>query len=372
MLMLMTTGCEPDSASPADNTINPQTYAEQQLQALKDFHALVVNRNGGGVDFRSSTTYTVTEAKQNIEALANVSFSRGMTDAAAVSTQRDSFLVPITNGEIDGDDVVDGYFAAHARLLVHYESIADPNKQVLATVLQVGAVAAGDLKFYIRTEIGEGSASVVTDDCENEFTKGYWAGPPLTFETGVCSSPFGSVGPSTGNADLRLDRAVDQEIRNRNTHITGLSTFAGWIGIEEIGRLPVAGLPNEPSFIDPLQYPNDDDEIPGDMVRDNLVYEAEVNGNQGVYCFEPSDMNFYLCNYIDLSYSVTPVSGKTLMSIDIRLSNGGCECNFFFHHIKRTWGIPVYVSDGPGYNNNCCRPDDGAYIPDLGDVTLAP
>lgn len=253
MLMLMTTGCEPDAALPADENANPQTHAEQQLQALKDFHALVVNRDGGGVDFRSSTTYTATEAKQNIEALANVSFSRGMTDAAVVSTQRDSFLVPITNGEIDGDDVVDGYFAAHARLLAHYESITDPNKQVLATVLQVGAVEAGDLKFYIRTEIGEGSSASVTGDCASTFSATY------ALEDAVNNFPVCT--DESSRATFKLDQELKAVIRQGAEYITESPRFIGWIGTEVVA-LYDPGNPNNPfGFLDFIQYPNPDDDI---------------------------------------------------------------------------------------------------------------
>lgn len=232
--------------------------AQSMLDQLKAFAAEVGNAAAGSGNKPTVTNYTVKQAKQNIEALTNVSFSKGMNNLGSVSVQRDSFDVPLVNGKVESPDAVDGYLDAHQKLLAHYNAITSTDKQVITVLVKAGPVSSSSVRFYVSTEIGV-SGSTALPDCESGiFDKGYFIGPPVDGDEGIC---FNGAGSTNTNATKELDNALRMSVIDQNASILNDPTFYGWLELSESGE-HVSG-----DYLDYIDYPNGDDLVQGDGQR---------------------------------------------------------------------------------------------------------
>jgi hypothetical protein len=334
---------------------------------------------------KSADGYTIPDLKQNIEALANLSFSRTLSNIQDVTVRRDSFEVTTIMDEVSLEDARSAYMDTYEALLTHFRMVKREDKQVLLVKLSLGDASPSSQKFYVTTQIGQTTRAKSMIDCSNYFNTGYMVGWPVTV-SGTCNdsgSPNGNLSGSV-DADTELDRALATIISSDiNLDVPGNAPcFVGWLEVSS-GQDPSWETPLD---WDPIyfNYPNPDDDVLNDSYRDYLVYTSlPGQENDWDQCLETNDMNWYLCNYVDIVRSVPVPSSMALVSAGV---NYTCAtlCYPEQHFVTPYFGTPLFTSNCGGNNPpgdqpaddempyDHFDPDDGAYAPELPDYGGGP
>jgi hypothetical protein len=339
---------------------------------------------------KTAEYYTLPELKQNIEALANLSFSRGLPSIQDVSTRLDSFEVVTSMDGVSRDDARAAYMATYQSLLEHYRAVKQADKQVLLIQLRLSEAAAASQKVYVTTQIGQTTRAKSMIACSNYFENGYMVGWPVSGEYGTCDGTGYANGDIFGvvDADTKLNNALATIVSSEiDPSITSSSNcFAGWLEVSG-GQNPEWYMPNswDPFYV---SYPNPNDAIPNDGHRDYLVYTS-LPHQEDIWdsCIEEEDMNWYLCNYVDIVHSVPPPTDMVLVwggvYYDEVNDEEGCLCYPEQHFVAPLFGTPLYASDcsytppgdQPAAEDEASAefdPEDGAYAPSLPDYGEGP
>ncbi len=347
LILLLGFSCENEkliAPSPVDSvsTTIPQT-PQGKLERLSYLNEVIkshLSRNLANA--RSSESISLEESKWGIEALVNIHHTRRSSSMEKISTQSSTFTVSHQNGELSLVDFSEGYLSAYNALVEHYNTVSLEDKRISGLILETEEVSNNQVIFKATSQIGtESNLSIVA--CDNPIENDYFIG--FYTQNGSCDGS--NTGMDTNGTEViqsYLSQAINEDL-DLSSPYPNARIFAGFI--ETIN--PMESYPDEYLFA--MDYPNPDDNLPGDGIRDYLMYTGGSSVSSSNGCVSGIDLNWYLCNYYNISWQYLAPQDKILAYSFLAWNFLSCGC-YYEHYLGLYFGTPIYVSDGPASNPN--------------------
>lgn len=272
------------------------------------------------------------------------------------------------NGSISTAQFVDGYVAAHAKIVEHFVGVNFAEKQMVSTDVSIASVTDAAVEFKITTNVGESlPAAHPSRDCQDYFAPGedYYSGA-VSGQNGPCD---GSDLNSAENGTTKLEAAANELFLNAAEASAPADDFS----VEFAGFVMINGqidLQDELFVGFDYPYPNSN-ESDMDGYRDFFLWSNTFDPDFED-CIDNEDMNFHLCNMFSLAtYSPSRPFGQLPVYAQLYFDLGlTCDCGqSTSHDMEVFYGTPMYIDNGNGggYTN----PDE-VLISDMIDVIFLP
>jgi hypothetical protein len=369
LILLCACGKEDGVVVPIDQGNQVSVVAGMSLVEQVHFFDDVLRRglSSSEISVRSEEEFSVEDGKNGIEMVANVYFSRKPANLGRIDTKENTFIVNrSSNGSISTAHFVDGYIAAHAKIVEHFIDVDFTEKQMVSTDVSIASVTDAAVEFKITTNVGESLPTAhPSRDCQDYFAPGedYFSGA-VPGQNGPCD---GSDLNSAMNGTTKLTDAANQLFldaaeQSAPSDLNGVN----FLGFVEIGQ---GEGELEQSNVSAFDLLNPDDDILMDGTRDYLLWSNTFSQTSPPDdCIVSEDMNWYLCNMFGLAtYSpdLRP-QGKLPVYLRLLFDGAGCGgCPLTAHDMRVFYGTPFYSEvTGGGYTDpsEILMPDEVAEI----------
>ncbi len=269
---------------------------------------------------RDASTMPVSQVVWNIEAYLNAAYGHSDKPFADQRVQQDSFRVSVTNGEVNGADVLSTLASAKGLVIEQYRKVSSGGKHIVFVDIASKAISASQLQFTVSSFIGLNSLQVRTDPYTSTDN---WK---FGFKLGRCNGT--RVGE---DAATRLNEELNVRYIVPPTVINPVHMYFTDIDFVFITALN-------------LETPNDVD----DNIRDKLLYfSTEHLPDNFSTCVGFQDMNWYYNNIYNLVSNTSPSgirpSGKYFVSSELEADAISRDFkSTLFHKGLIGFGIPHF------------------------------
>ncbi len=230
--------------------------------------------------FKSGETIELDSAVWYLEALMNYNYST--PDSSFVNLTVDttfSFDIPTQGDELNMTDVQEAIFAMEQHLVGFYNNIPEDVKFVIAADITIDENSFKSDSKTISMTAGYGSAYLPNPSCFPPFEDDdyWWWG----FDLGGCETNTAASSDAAEEIEYIINNPQCIQQTLAGSYIAETSSIIVW----------------------PWDYPNLNDDTPGDNWLDCLLYYEDdfiypIDG-----CLEPIEMNFYLQGILDVVQS---------------------------------------------------------------------
>lgn len=227
--------------------------------------------------FKNGETISLDSAVWYLEALLNYNYST--PDSSFVNLTVDTtfeFNLPVNNDFVNYENVADVAFAMEEHVVDFLNNMPNSIKFIISADVRIKPSSFKSGSSTISITTGYGSEYIANTSCYPPFEENdYWA---WGFDLGGCGA----------NSATNSDAAEEIEYKINNPQCIQ----QGYPGTYIAENLPID--------VWAWDYPNPNDDTPGDNWLDCLLYYEDdyiypIDG-----CLEPTEMNFYLQGTLDV------------------------------------------------------------------------
>ena len=248
----------------------PNDDIEAKLRAFNEYLNSFQNAKS-----RDAQAMSAEQVKWNVEALLNATYSQADKVFTRQSINRDSFLIPLSNGAVSSENVVNAWRGAKSLLHDQYVSVRETGKHVVFVDIDTKIVNSNQLQLKISSVIGINEAQSRTDPYS--WDDNWWWG----FGAGKCPQT-----PVSGSKDAAV--RLNEELNTRyifiiNPHVAQDMYFTD---IDFFTIQPQS-----------FRTPND----PLDNIRDYATFYVTPDLGVNFFgCISWEDMNWYYNSLFNL------------------------------------------------------------------------
>lgn len=286
------------SRTTGSSLFNPQPNSSdgEVRSKINAFRNLLQDVESGSASFRSENM-TIEEAKWNIEANLNATYSRADASFTKLDKSVDFFSVSVSGGTISNQDVATAYQTALGQLTQRYNSVQYAGKEIIVTDVQIEEVTDTEVTFKLMKYITsvDDSAGTLMPDCDiftDPATDAWYA--------------IGGFGNCPGEFGFNEDDAADVFAKELNLRIPNPEHHIYFTDVENVYFSPWQ----------PYEFDNPADDIPDDSYRDFRVWYTHAALLDAFSCLDIDEMNWYFCNLFDIVEELQP-EGKDFCHISM-------------------------------------------------------
>ncbi|MBI9033280.1 MAG: hypothetical protein JEZ03_02300 [Bacteroidales bacterium] len=294
--------CKKDQMQTNQNQTEQQINAEDMalIQKIEAFKA--------SLNQKSTLSLGVDDALWNIEAAMNYTY--GAAEIALNDVDHYKFIIEVptdANGLIEMEDVSNAYNEVLAQVSGHYHSIEADEKNLLMVDLTLfveeekGLKSSPSVKYEVTSAVNSTKSTTTIGFDETDYW--YYGQGNNNNNGGYCDGPYQGLSTNSDAAE---------EIQKKINKYKAVPTT---------GRYWYSETEEVPTFA--FDYPNPNDQIPGDNIQDYLMFHS-TSWASTFTCINPTNMNFYLngTKYIVYHYNNETIpgarpEGKHFISIDV-------------------------------------------------------
>ena len=276
---------------------------------------------------------SVADATWNVEALLNASYANAATSFSKTEKGEYTFSVPVTDGNINNEDLLGAFETARVNLATQYEAIDSDFKMPIYIDLKEENVTNTRVDYKVTNLIavkpGSGSTMPPPADCDIfDPVEDFW---DTRVDSGRCCA--GCTGDEEEDATDQLERELNERYNLPSTHLYFTNLDETYFDLN-----PIFGGSDNSDLLNP-----DWDGV--DPCRKYLMWARNNDEAEPCsYCISPSNLDWYYCNMYDLVNFYVP-DGYDFLSIDVEYTHLSNSDPFRLHNGFIIYGESISCFD---------------------------
>jgi hypothetical protein len=260
----------------------------------------------------------------NIESTLNVTYGEASYAMEATVVDSSFVEVAVVNGLVSFDEVEAAYNTFYQNVKTQYDGVANDDKQFIyahAEEVETGLKTATST-VKLTAVVGEGPINLFVFGANDNW----YYGLGFIGYGGYCSGQYAG---SNVNSDAAME--IARKIRIRKAIPSGNYSYINPVNID----------------INPTYYQNPEDPIPGDNIRDFLMFRQVSNIPNYSECIGYEDMNFYLNGTEEVVYNLAKPSSTSFIDISLTGDYLWIPPNVIVHYGVVTYGTLIVNPNPP-------------------------